>query len=323
MDRRFSLPTSSPRRATSKIKSMAQTAFRSGYVSIIGRPNVGKSTLLNLIVGAKIAIITDKPQTTRNRILGIKNLPQAQIIFLDTPGIHKPPKLMNKLMVKTAMQATSGMDVIIFLTQVQKKVHPQDIFILKSLGRAKCPALLAINKCDLLPKHPEIEIDNFTERYQSLMDFHQTFHISALENRNVDALLESVVGLLPEGPMYYPQDTVTDLPEEFILAEMVREKLTMLTQQELPYSIGVVVESIEEQKKGDQTIVRIHATIYVERPSQKMIVIGRNGQMLKRIGTLARKDMEAMLGLQVFLKLFVKVREKWTENRTILKRMGL
>jgi len=323
LGRRFSLPTSSPRKASCKIRGMAQTVFRSGYVSIIGRPNVGKSTLLNLIVGAKIAIITDKPQTTRNRILGIKNLPEAQAIFLDTPGIHKPPKLMNKIMVKTAMQATSGMDIIIFLTQVQRKVHPQDIFILKCLCRAKCPVLLAINKCDLLPKHPEIDIENITQRYQSLLDFRETFHISALENRNVDALLESVIGLLPEGPMYYPQETVTDLSEEFILAEIVREKLMMLTQQELPYSTGVVVESIEEQEKGDQTLVRIHATIYVERSSQKIIVIGKNGQMLKRAGTLARKDMETMLGLHVFLKLFVKVRERWTENKTILKRMGL
>ena len=302
---------------------MTERAFRSGYVSIIGRPNVGKSTLINLIVGKKIAIITDKPQTTRNRILGIKNTPDAQVIFLDTPGIHKPPKLMNKLMVNVAHRAMSDMDAIIFLTEVKRKVHPQDIFILRSLGRVKCPVLLAINKCDLLPQYPEMDIENMTERYLSLLEFKETFHISALMNTNVDSLVDAVVGLVPEGPMYYPAETVTDLSEEFVLAEVIREKAMMLTHQELPYSTGVVVESIEEEQKGEQTLVRIHATIYVERSSQKIIVIGKGGQMLKSIGTQAREDMEAMLGLKVFLKLFVKVRDKWTENKMILKRMGL
>jgi len=302
---------------------MPERPFRSGFVSIIGRPNVGKSTLINLIVGRKIAIITDKPQTTRNRILGVKTLPDAQVILLDTPGIHKPPRLMNKMMVKAALKATSDMDTIVFLTEVKRKVHPQDIFILKSLGRVKCPVLLAINKCDLLPQRPEIDIMDMTERYSSLLDFRETFHISALENTNVDSLLDTVVGLLPEGPMYYPADTVTDLSEEFVLAEMIREKAMMLTRQELPYSTGVVVESIEEEQKGEQTLIRIDATIYVERSSQKIIVIGKKGQMLKEIGTLARQEMEAMLGSKVFLHIFVKVRDKWTENKMMLKRMGL
>lgn len=302
---------------------MAGRPFRSGYVSIIGRPNVGKSTLINLIVGKKIAIITDKPQTTRNRILGVKTLLEAQIIFLDTPGIHKSTRLMNKLMVRTALQAMSDIDAIIFLTEIKREVHPQDIFILKSLGRPKCPILLAINKCDQLPERPEIDIENLTERYNSLLGFKEAFHISALRNTNVDSLLNVVVSLLPEGPMYYPAETTTDLSEEFILAEIVREKAMTLTHQELPYSTGVVVESIEEEQKGEDTLVRIHATVYVERLSQKIIVIGKNGQMLKRIGTLAREDMEAMLGLKVFLQLFVKVREKWTENEGILRRMGL
>ena len=302
---------------------MPKRPFRSGFVSIIGRPNVGKSTLINLIVGKKIAIITDKPQTTRNRILGVKTLPDAQVILLDTPGIHKPLKLMNKMMVKAALKAMSDMDVIVFLTEVKRKVHPQDIFILKSLGRVKCPVLLAINKCDLLPARPEIDIRDMTERYCSLLDFEETFHISALENTNVDSLLDTLVGLLPEGPMYYPADTVTDLSEEFVLAEMVREKAMMLTRQELPYSTGVVVESIEEEQKGEQTLIRIDATIYVERSTQKIIVIGKNGQMLKQIGTLARQEMEAMLGSKVFLHIFVKVRDKWTENKMILKKMGL
>jgi len=302
---------------------MPERPFRSGFVSIIGRPNVGKSTLINLIVGRKIAIITDKPQTTRNRILGVKTLPDAQVILLDTPGIHKPPRLMNKMMVKAALKATSDMDTIVFLTEVKRKVHPQDIFILKSLGRVKCPVLLAINKCDVLPQRPEIDIMDMTERYSSLLDFRETFHISALENTNVDSLLDTVVGLLPEGPMYYPADTVTDLSEEFVLAEMIREKAMMLTRQELPYSTGVVVESIEEEQKGEQTLIRIDATIYVERSSQKIIVIGKKGQMLKEIGTLARQEMEAMLGSKVFLHIFVKVRDKWTENKMMLKRMGL
>jgi GTP-binding protein Era len=226
-------------------------------------------------------------------------------------------------MVKTALQAMSDMDAIVFLTEIKRKVHPQDIFILKSLGRVKCPILLAINKCDQLPERPEIDLKNLTERYNSLLSFKETFHISALRNTNVDSLLKVIVSLLPEGPMYYPAETTTDLSEEFILAELVREKAMTLTHQELPYSTGVVVESIEEVQKGDDTLVRIHATVYVERLSQKIIVIGRNGQMLKRIGTLAREDMEAMLGLKVFLQLFVKVRENWTENKGILKRMGL
>ena len=301
---------------------MPERPFRSGYVSIIGRPNVGKSTLINLIVGKKIAIITDKPQTTRNRILGVKTLPDAQVIFLDTPGIHRPPKLMNKIMVKAALRAMSDMDAIIFLTEIKRKVHPQDIFILRSLGRAKCPVLLGINKCDLLPQYPEMDIENMTERYHSLLEFKETFHISALRNTNVDSLVEAAVGLLPEGPMFYPAGTITDLSEEFILAEVIREKAMMLTHQELPYSTGIVVESIEEEEKDEHTLVRIHATIYVERKSQKIIVIGKGGQMLKSIGTRARIDMEAMLGLKVFLKLFVKVRDKWTEDKMILKRMG-
>ncbi len=310
-------------KAKSKTRGMAERAFRSGYVSIIGRPNVGKSTLINLIVGKKIAIITDKPQTTRNRILGVKTLPDAQVILLDTPGIHKPPKLMNKMMVRAALNAMSDMDAIVFLTEVKRKAHPQDIFILKSLGRVQCPVLLAINKCDLLPQHPEIDIRDMTERYCSLLDFKETFHISALRNTNVDSLLDTLIGLLPEGPMYYPPETVTDLSEEFILAEIIREKAMMLTRQELPYSTGVVVESVEEEQKGEQTLIRIDATIYVERSSQKIIVIGKNGQMLKQIGTLARQEMEAMLGSKVFLHIFVKVRDKWTENKMILKRMGL
>ncbi|MBN1593033.1 MAG: GTPase Era [Candidatus Coatesbacteria bacterium] len=302
---------------------MPEQPFRSGYVSIIGRPNVGKSTLINLIVGKKIAIISDKPQTTRNRILGIKTLPEAQVIFIDTPGIHKPPKLMNKVMVKIALQAMSDMDAIIFVTEIKRKTHPQDLFILKSLGRVKCPVVLAINKCDLLPQYPEMNIQQMTENYQSLLSFNGIFHISALTNTNVDSLLDRVVGLLPEGPMYYPEDTVTDLSEEFILAEIIREKALLLTRQELPYSTGVLVESIEEDDREEETLVVIHATIYVERPSQKAIVIGKGGQMLKNIGTQARKEMEAIFGLRVFLKLFVKVKEKWTENAMILKRMGL
>lgn len=302
---------------------MTEADFKSGYVSIIGRPNVGKSTLLNFLVGSKIAITTDKPQTTRTRIVGIKTQANAQIVFLDTPGIHKPPKLMNKMMVKTALHAMSDMDAIVFITEVKKKTHPEDLFILRSLGRVTSPVLLAINKCDLLPSLPDVDIVELTGRYRSLLEFHSAFHISALNGTNVDGLLEALVAIMPEGPMYYPEETVTESPEEFVLAEIIREKATMLTHQELPYSTGVVVESVEEVGEADKAHLRVNATIYVERSSQRVIVIGKNGQMLKKIGTLAREEMEPMLGSRVFLQLWVKVKEKWTEDRTMLKRMGL
>jgi len=302
---------------------MAAQPFRSGYVSIIGRPNVGKSTLLNFLVGRKIAIITEKPQTTRNRILGVKTLPDAQIIFLDTPGIHKPPKLMNKMMVKAAFAALADVDVVVFITEVAKKIHPEDLFILKSLRRLKSPILLAINKIDLLAHRPGVNIDELIERYQSLLDFVETFQISALHGTNVDVLLEAVVKLLPEGPMYFPAETLTDQPEQFVVAEIIREKAMMLTHQEIPYSTGVIVDSIEEVGQGCKKHLRVTATIFVERPTQKMIIIGKDGQMLKKIGTLARQEVEAMLNCRVFLQLWVKVKEKWTEDRAMLKRMGM
>ncbi|MCD6326706.1 GTPase Era [bacterium] len=302
---------------------MADETFRSGYISIIGRPNVGKSTLLNLLVGKKIAIITEKPQTTRNRILGVKNLPSAQMIFLDTPGIHKPSKMMNKIMVKTALNATSDMDIVVFMAEVRKKIHPEDLFILKNLGRVKAPVVLVMNKCDILPKHSDIDIKELTQRYQSLLEFTKTFWISALLGTSVDDMVTSLVEMLPEGPQYFPDGMTTDLSEEFVLSEIVREKAMILTRQELPYSTGVIVEQIKEVGDDEKKHVRIHATIYVERKSHKMMVIGKGGKMLKEIGTLARKEMEAMLGIKVFLDLFVKVKEKWTENEAMLRRMHI
>jgi GTP-binding protein Era len=291
--------------------------FKSGFVSIIGRPNVGKSTLLNSILGEKIAIISDKPQTTRNRILGIKNLPGAQIVFLDTPGIHSARSRFNQAMVKTALATCEEVDLIAFLIEADDPQNDENEMILKTLEKFPKPVFLLINKIDRVPKG---EILPIIEAYSQKRSFAQIIPISALLGDGVNIVLEELVRLLPEGPPLFPEDMITDLPERFLAAEMIREKVFQLTRQEIPYATAVVVEEFKE--KEDKNLLVIQATILVERESQKRIMIGENGRMLKEIGTRARQEMEAFFGTKVFLELWVKVQKDWREDPRALRWLG-
>ena len=295
---------------------MSETAFRSGFISLVGHPNVGKSTLLNRILGEKLVITSDKPQTTRNRIQGICNRPGGQIVFIDTPGIHKAESRLNKFMVATAYSALKGVDLILYLvdatTPPAKSVEIQEI-----VARSKAPVFLVINKVDLVGKG---DLAGLIASYAALYPFREIFPVSSLKGHGVERLIEVVFGYLPPGPAYFPDDILTDLPERFLVAEMVREKIFHLTHDEIPYSVAVVVESFKERQDG--SLIAISATINVEKESQKGIVIGRKGEMLKRIGTLARKDLEELLQTKVFLELFVRVQKEWSENGRLLKEFG-
>lgn len=295
-----------------------KTKFKSGFVSIIGRPNVGKSTLLNHILGEKLAIISPKPQTTRNRILGIKNLPAGQIIFLDTPGIHQSGLKLNQAMVKTALATYNEVDVICFLIEAHQPYHEENDFVLKTLEKVSKPIFLIINKIDLVRKEDLLPI---MEKYSSRRPFAQIIPISALLGDGVDILLKELWEILPEGPKYFPDDMVTDLPERFLVAELIREKVFQLTREEIPYATAVVVE--EFQEKEEKNLIVIKATIQVERESQKGIIIGEKGRMLKEIGQRAREEIEALLGAKVFLELWVKVEKNWREDPRALRRLGL
>jgi GTP-binding protein Era len=289
--------------------------FKSGFISIIGRPNVGKSTLLNALLGEKIAIISDKPQTTRNRILGILSRPGAQLVFMDTPGIHKPMHRMNEVMVRTALQTYNEVDVILLLVEAMEQPGGGDKFIIDTLSKVKTPVFLLINKVDLVQKEALLPL---MQEYSKLHDFAEIIPVSALKN-DLGGLVETVLNRLPRGPKYFPDDQLTDQPERFIVSELVREKIFELTKEEIPYSTAVVIEEMKE----DTDITRIHAVIYVERDSQKGILIGKGGGMLKQIGTLARLDAEKLLGTKIFLKLFVKVKKGWREDEGMLKNFGI
>lgn len=300
--------------------------FKSGFVSIIGRPNVGKSTLLNTILGEKIAIVSPKPQTTRNRIRGIKNMEDAQIIFLDTPGIHSDKGYLNEFMIKEAISVIEDVDVIIYLVEASKTLEKDDSLIIDNLRRIKSPVLLGINKTDITRKDNILPLIN---EYSKLYPFKEIIPISATRGEGIETLVKLVVELLPEGPKYFPEDILTDLPERFIVAEIVREKIFKLTRQEIPYSTAVVIDSFKENpklvpagNKQGKGLVSISATINVERDSQKGIIIGKGGKMLKEIGTLARMDIEKLLGAKVYLELFVKVEKDWTKDKKLLKEFG-
>ncbi len=300
--------------------------FKSGFVSIIGRPNVGKSTLLNAILGEKIAIVSPKPQTTRNRIRGIKNMEDAQIIFLDTPGIHSAKGYLNEFMIKEAISAIEDVDVIVYLVEAAKTLEKDDSLIIDNLRRIKSPVILGINKTDVTRKDNILPLIN---EYSKLYPFKEIIPISATRGEGIETLLKLVVELLPEGPKYFPEDILTDLPERFIVAEIVREKIFKLTRQEIPYSTAVVIDSFKENpklvpagNKQGKGLVSISATINVERDSQKGIIIGKGGKMLKEIGTLARIDIEKLLGAKVYLEIFVKVEKDWTKDKKLLKEFG-
>jgi GTP-binding protein Era len=290
--------------------------LRAGFVTIVGRPNVGKSTLLNRLVGQKVAIVTEKPQTTRNRILAIANTASAQIVFFDTPGIHKPKHEMNRRMVDLALRSLSNVDLALLLVDVTEPFGGGDQFVLERVRRAKAPVVLALNKVDRIRK-PRILtiIDEYRRRHQ----FTDIVPISALTGENVDALASVVERQLPEGEPLYPPETLTDLPERFFVSELVREKILEATREEIPYSTAVVIDAWEEGEK----LTRIEASVLVERDSQKGIVVGKGGSMLKGIGTAARQDIEAFLGTKVFLGLHVRVRSEWRENQRLLSELGI
>jgi len=289
--------------------------FHSGYVSIIGRPNVGKSTLLNSILGEKIAIVTPKPQTTRNRIMGIKTLSDTQIIFMDTPGIHKPKHRLGETMVKTALEALSEVDIILFMVEPQEPDRG-DVAIIDQLKRVRAPVFLVINKIDTVRK---AEILPVIKRFKDLYSFREIIPVSALKKDGVGLLLEKVRGTLPAGPKYYPEDIVTDQIERFMASEIIREKIMDATEQELPYSVAVEVIKWKERDDG---LVMISCNIYVERESQKAIIIGKGGSLLKSIGSAARVDIEKLLNTKVFLEIWVKVKKHWRNDLRLLKELG-
>jgi GTPase len=298
--------------------------FRSGFVAIIGRPNAGKSTLLNRLVGQKIAIVTHKAQTTRNRIVGVVNVaakkgkhPAAQIVLVDTPGVHKPGSPMERRMMQEVYDAVGEHSLVLLIVDAKRTFDEGDEYVLELLKRANAQAVLLLNKIDLIAKDKLLPLIDF---YRGKYEFKDIVPISAEKGQGVQELIDELVSLLPEGPRYFPQDQVTDQPERFIAAEMIREKVLMLTGQEVPYSSAVMVERWEEpKKKGAAT--RIAAAIFVEREGQKAIIIGKGGSMLKKIGTNARIELEKMIGNKVFLELFVKVRENWRESRQFLNEL--
>lgn len=295
---------------------MGEKEFKSGFVSIIGRPNVGKSTFMNKVLGQKIAIMSDKPQTTRNKIQGVYTTDDSQMIFIDTPGIHKPKHQLGEHMMKVARNTLRETEVILFLVNVSEELGRGDEFIIDMLQNTKTPIVLVMNKIDLV--HPDKLIQQI-EVYKDKLDFSDIVPISALQGNNIEKLLQVIEGYLPEGPMYYPADRVTDHPEHFIVSELIREKALHLTSQEIPHAIGVEIDRMKADEKGT---VHVSATIYVERNSQKGMVIGKNGKMLKEIGKLARADIENLLGSKVFLEVWVKVQKDWRNKTQFIRSLG-
>ena len=291
--------------------------FKSGFVAIVGAPNVGKSTLLNRILGQKIAITSDKPQTTRHRILGIAHLPEAQIIFLDTPGVHKGKKALNRHLVDVAMKALGEVDLVLFMIEASVDQQVSDEIILRAVEEKKHPMILVINKVDTIEKPSLLPV---MEHWEKKYPFQAVVPISALRGTQIDSLMTEMIAALPPGPPYFPEDTITDAPERFIAAEMIREKVFRLTGEEVPYAVAVTIASFKE--RPGKNLVDIHATIHVEKNSHKPIIIGKNGQMLKRIGASARKDIERMVGRKVFLKLWVRVQKNWTRDEKAMRKLG-
>lgn len=290
--------------------------MKSGFVAIIGRPNAGKSTLLNSILERKVAITSDKPQTTRNRITGIYNREDAQVIFLDTPGIHKPKHKLGQYMVDIARVTLEEVDVIYYMVDMNVSFGSGEDYIINKLEKVNTPIFLILNKTDLLK--PEQVLGTIAE-WQKRRDFQEVFPISALKGENITELIDKTLDYLPEGPKYYPDDAVTDQPEQVIIGELIREKILHLTREEIPHSIAVIIDLME--KRSNDTVY-IGATIFVERDSQKGIIIGKKGELLKKVGSAARKDIEAVLGNKIYLELWVKVKEDWRNRENILRNLG-
>ncbi len=291
--------------------------FRAGFVSIIGRTNVGKSTLLNRFIGEKIAIVSDVPQTTRNRILGVKKFLNAQIAFIDTPGFHKPKHKMNRAMVQHASEALNDVDLILFMIAANEKIGGGDQFVVNLLQKHNVKAIGVINKIDTIAKERILPmIETMVEQWKLL----EAIPVSALTGENCERLLDSVIQYLPESPQLYPDDYLTDQPERFIISEIIREKVFQMTKEEIPHSTAVLVDRFQER---EDNLVILEVTIYVDKESQKSIMIGKQGKMLKNIGTFARQDIERFLGKKIFLDLFVKVKKKWREDKDLLKELRI
>ena len=296
-------------------------AFRSGFVCILGRPNAGKSTLLNALVGEKLAIISPKPQTTRNRIQGVVHVPKrkgkggGQIVLIDTPGVHKPDSSLGRKMMVEVREALEGCDLVLVIMDVTRKLDPRDEFALDLLRRSGTKAFLILNKVDLIREKSKLL--PLIEGYRKLYDFAEVIPISALKRSGLDMLLDRMMSLLPAGPAYFPEDQVTDQPARFMAAEIIREQVLLNTSEEIPYATTVMVESFEEGKR----LTRIAATIYCERDGQKGILVGKGGQMLKKIGTSARYQIERMLGTKVFLELYVKAEPGWRDSRRFVEEL--
>lgn len=295
---------------------MDNSNYKSGFVAIIGRPNVGKSTLLNYVVGQKVAIMSNVAQTTRNKIQGIYTSPEAQIVFIDTPGIHKPATKLGDFMEKSAMSALDEVDAVLFVVSATEKRGPGDDFIIERLKKVNQPIFLVVNKIDQINPN---DLPEIVDQYKDTLPFKDVVPISALQGNNVNNLINDIIKILPNGPQYYPADQVSDHPERFVIAEMIREKVFLLTRQEVPHSVAVDVTSI---KREDENHLHISANIIVERPGQKGIIIGKGGKMLKKIGTMARQDIERLLGDKVFLQLWVKVVPDWRDKSAMLKDYG-
>jgi GTP-binding protein Era len=292
--------------------------FRSGFVAIVGRPNAGKSTLLNALVGQKLAIVTHKPQTTRNRILGIVNVKggggrePGQILLMDTPGVHKPDSALSKRMMEEVREALGGRDLVLLIVDATQKFGAGDQIVLDLVKKSQAPVVLLLNKIDRIPEKQKLlaMIDDYRQRY----DFAEVVPISAMKKQGLEELVSLVLRRLPEGPRYFPTDQLSDQPERFVVAEIIREKVLILAEEEVPYSVAVLIERLEEGER----LVKIAAAIICERRGQKAILIGKKGEMLKRIGTKARLEIERFLGKKVFLELFVKVEENWRQSRRFL-----
>ncbi len=296
---------------------MTETETRSGLVALIGRPNVGKSTLLNRLIGFKVAAVSDKPQTTRTRIRGILTRPEGQIIFVDTPGIHKPIHEMNERMMRAVREAISDVDVLLLIIDVLEPFGRGDEFTLELIKPTEKPALLFLNKIDKLKN--KAQLLPLMDRYHREYPFRELIPGSALTGENVELLVEKLFDALPPGPLYYPESEVTDQPERVLAAEIVREKLLMVTRDEIPYETAVYTERFQDEGE----LLRIYCTILVERDGQKGIIIGRGGQRLKQIGSLAREELEFLFGKKIYLELHVKVRKHWRENPQILDQLGI
>ena len=294
---------------------MKNQNFKSGFVSIIGRPNVGKSTLLNALVGEKIAIISDKPQTTRNKILAIRNTDDAQIIFTDTPGIHKPKNKLGEYMVKVANESVGEMDAVLFVVDATNTTTEPERKIAQNLRTLRVPVILVINKVDLARKDSLLPM---IADFSSLHDFEAIVPVSALKNDGVDRLLNEIMQNIPQGPAFFPDDMITDQPEKQIAAEIIREKLLWLLDKEVPHGIAIEILQMKEQDK----LTSIQANIYCEKASHKGIIIGKNGAILKKVGTMARIDIQKMLGKKVYLELWVKVKSDWRNNNYLIRNFG-